>query len=396
VAGSEVEARTLQWPFDVGPPSAYGPRGDSLDGALSLIPVYAAARLLADSVASLPLQTYRNVGDHAVKLGTPSLFRNPSATGTLYDWLFACMSSLVLKGNAYGLVTQRDGMQFPTLIEWLNPECVWVDESTRAGRFYLEGRELAHEDVLHLRAFTVPGRLQGISPIGAFAATIGAGLSQVQYGADWFAAGGFPPGTFKNSAMTVEEEDADRVKVRLSNAIRSRQPLVYGSDWDYTPISVPPSEAQFIAASQMTATQIAAVYGIPAERIGGGTVGGSLTYKNQEQDEIAFQAGTIRPWVTRLEQGFFGLLPERQYVRFNLNATVRSDLKTRFEVYRIQREIGFANIDEQRALEELQPLPAGEGQDYEPLAAMIAEDPAEDLTEPPEPGDGGAPALPAA
>lgn len=369
------EVRQLQWPFDVGPP-VYSLGVSTVEEALSLIPVYASARLLADAVASLPLQTYRDVGEHAVKLPTAPLFQQPAAVGTLYDWLFAMMSSLVLKGNAYGLVTQRDGFQFPTSIEWLDPEKVWVDERVKTGSYYLDGRELVREDVFHVRGFTVPGCVKGISPIKAFASTISAGMAMTQYSADWFSNGGFPPGTFKNSAQTVQNEDADRIKARLVAAIRARQPLVYGSDWDYNAVAVPPEEAQFVLASQMNATQIAAIYGIPPERVGGARAGGSsLTYANQEQDEIAFQSSAVRPWVVRLEHAFFGLLPEKRYVRFNLDAALRTDLKTRHEVYEIDRVIGLRNIDELRALEELPALPGGEGKDYAPLSKAAAKAP---------------------
>jgi HK97 family phage portal protein len=326
-----------------------------VDDALRLVPVYAAARLIADSVASLPLQTYRYSGDVAVKVPPPALFRNPAGIGTLYDWVFACMTSLVLKGNAFGLIVNDDGQAVPSAIEWLDPDRVYIDERIR--KYYLDGREIAAADLLHIRAFTLPGRIRGVSPLAMFASTIGAGQAMVDYSADWFRSGGFPPGTFRNTAVRVEQEEAEKIKRRLITSILQRAPLVFGHDWEYTPVSVPPEEAQFVEAAQLNATQIAAIYGIPPERIGGSRAGGSLTYANQEQDEIAWQTSGIRPWVVRLERALFDLLPSGTYVRFNLDAVIRTDLKTRHEVYAIDHGIGLRTIDEMRALEELPPLP---------------------------------------
>jgi HK97 family phage portal protein len=365
-----AESRTLDFPFNVGPP-AYG-GSVSVETALTLAPVYAAARLLADSVASLPLQAYRDSGGQKVRITLPPLFAQPAMTGTLYDWLYAMMTSLVLQGNAYGLVTRRDGHQYPTGIEWLATNLVAVDEQGPVPRYFYEGKELPREDVFHVRAFVLAGCVKGVSPVSAFATMIGSGIAAEKYSSDWFDNGGIPPGTFKNSRQTVDPAAADEITGRLVNKIRSRKPLVYGADWDYNALSLPPGEVQFIESMQLTATQIAAIYGIPPERIGG-TRGSSLTYATQEQEEIAFVTTTLRPWLVRLEQAFFQVLPVRQYVRFNVDAMLRVDAMTRRNIYKIDREIGLSSIDEMRALEEKGPLPDGEGQEYAPLMIQVAE-----------------------
>jgi HK97 family phage portal protein len=371
----EPEQRQVQWPFDVGPP-AYSPyEPNSADSALALTAVYSSVRLLADSVASLPLQVYRDVGDRSVRVRMSSLFDQPAVYGTLYDWLYSLMTSLLLHGNAYGLVTSRDGFGFPTNIEWLRTELVTVQEDVQynpmLAKWFYMGREIPREDLFHVRAFTRAGHILGLSPIKTFGPTIAAGLGALQYGNDWFSNGGIPPGTFKNTQKTVDPTEADIVKQRLTAAIRTRQPLVYGADWDYASISVPPDEAQFLASMKLTATQIASIYDVPPERVGG-EPGGSLTYATQEQDQIRLATTTGR-WCTRLEHAFFSLLPERQFTRFNVDAMIRTDLKTRHEVFMLDRQMGLKSIDELRAIDDLEPLPAGEGKDYSPLAVAVAE-----------------------
>jgi HK97 family phage portal protein len=378
------------FPFDVGP-SIYGGATVDAGSALTLAPVYASVRLLADSVASLPLQLYRKNPDGTrEKLSSPSIFDQPAATGTLYDWLHALMTSLTLQGNAYGYITDWDGFGYPTGIEWLPTAKMYVDEpksgvTRTTAEYYLDGKQLPNERIFHVRAFTQPGCTKGLSPIAAFALLINSGIQTAQYGESWFTTGGFPPGTFKNTQRTVPVEDADAIKARLVSSMRKRQPLVYGSDWDYTPIMVPPSEAQFIEAMRMNATQVAAIYGIPPERIGGDR-GSSLTYTTREQEDIAFLNSTLRPWLVRLEQAFFRILPERRYVRFNVDAMFRTDLKTRHDVYKVDREIGLHNLDEIRELEDLPPLPKGQGKEYLPEPAKPAPaDPMADPNAPPQP-----------
>lgn len=353
-----IERRNITVPWE---------RGDPVSGAvatqeraLSLVPVYAAVRLLADTISTLPVKAYRRSGDERIPMGKlPPLFDFLDLDGTLTDWLHRCIASLALRGNAYGLVTARDGMAFPTAVEWLNPNEVYCDDYVpMSPKWYWRGKLVPTDDMLHIPWFTVPGKVQGLSPIEAYATTVDVGLQAQQYGSTWFQSGGVPPGTFKNTARTLTPEVADAVKERLSIAIRSRKPIVYGSDWDFNAIAVPPEQAQFIATQKLTATQIASIYGIPPEMIGGET-GSSLTYSTAEMNNQNLATMVLRPWLVRLERKFSAVLPSRQYVRFGADAIVRSDLAARYAAYAIAAQIGLLSLDEMRALEDRAPLPEG-------------------------------------
>src|SRR5215207_3150822 len=113
---AKKETRAVSFPFNVGPP-AYSGYAASEGEALSLWAVFAAVRLLSDSVACLPLHIYRDLGERRQRVRTSSLFDRPATYGTQYDWVYQCMTSLLLHGNAYGLVTSRDGYELPTTIE---------------------------------------------------------------------------------------------------------------------------------------------------------------------------------------------------------------------------------------------------------------------------------------
>lgn len=298
-------------PFGSGGPAHPSQIEMGVDGALRLAPVYAAARVLADNVASLPLQVYLpdTPGGSAKRYLGPTIFNStpdtppmghgPSVTGTMYDWVFQCMTSLVLEGNAFGFIATRDAYGYPTTIEWMAPHLVYVDEGLTGGmpnplraEYYFEGRHVPKEDMFHVRAFSVPGRTRGISPLRSFASLITQGRLMQRYGADWFDNGGFPPGVMRNTMQEVDPEQSAEIKSQLVAAIRRHQPLVIGADWEYAPITVPPSEAQFVESTRLNATQIAAVYGIPPYRIGG-TRGDSLTYCADTATEIL----TTRGWL---------------------------------------------------------------------------------------------------
>jgi HK97 family phage portal protein len=367
--------------FDAGGPahptrSFYGP-----DRALGLPALYSGVRLLAESAAALPLKLYAKQGPQQGRTQRyygPSIFDKPSVDGTIFDWLFTAMTSLLLQGNAWGYVTGTDGYGYPSGIEWIPPDDVYVadDEvqpwNPMRARVYVYGRLITdwRRELFHVKAFSLPGRIEGISVLRAFALTIASGLEAERYGTDWYAAGGFPPGTFQNQELEISEEQASEIRSMLVSTLRNRQPLVYGRDWDYKPVVVPPSEAQFIEALRMNATQIASVLGLPPDRIGG-TRGDSLTYNTVEQSTLQV-IEALRPWLVRLETAFFDILPQNRYCRFNSDALLKTDLKTRTEIYKLQRDMGMRNVDEIRDLEDLEPLAGGAGNENIPLEVMVA------------------------
>lgn len=369
----KAEARTLTadnvpWveyaPFNAPTFSDYGANSITPQAALSLSSVYAANRLLAQSISTLPLKAYRRGGDVRQPMETlPQLFAQLVTDGQLVPWLHRCITSLGLRGNAYGLIISRDGFGFPTAIEWLDPGRVSPDDRPGKTGWLWNGREIPRENIVHIPLFAMPGQRTGLSPIASFANTLGIGLQAQNYATDWFAAGGFPPGTFRNTGTTVSQDEADAIKARVVAAIRTHTPLVHGADWEYKPISVPPEEAQFIETMKMTTNQIAAIYGIPPEMIGGES-GSSMTYANVEQQQINFVMFTLRPWLVILEHAFSAILPDKQYVKFNSDALIRADLKTRWEVNQMRVDMGAASIDEIRLQEDQPPLPNGQGKQY--------------------------------
>ncbi|MGW2261443.1 phage portal protein [Streptomyces sp. NPDC001780] len=342
----------------------------STERALSLIPLWGCVRILADSVASLPVQTYRRNGASREMLTyVPQLLFAPAARDNLVEWLHKAVMSLALRGNAYGLITQRDALGFPTVIEWLNPDDVWVDElhPTRPV-FYWQGRIVPAADIVHIPWVVMPGRVVGLSPVAAFARTINVGLTTTQYGLSWFENGGTPPSTMKNSQKAINPDEAEEISDRLAARVRARKPLVFGSDWDFNALTVSPEESQFIETMRLNASQIAAIYGVPPEMVGGDS-GGSMTYANVEQQAINFVNFTLRPWLVRLETKLSALMPGKEFVRFNVDAMIRTDLISRYQAHGMALDQGWQNVDGIRALEDLSPLPDGQGQVYARRAA---------------------------
>lgn len=375
--------------FDAGGPlhptrSFYGP-----DEALGLPALYAGVKLLSDNASSMPLRVYQNTsgvssvngGRGHVHWNGPSIFDKPSVILRTGEWISTLMTSVLLQGNAWGFITGRDGFGYPTGIEWVPPQDVQVIEpedhmtwNPLAAKVFVFGREVQwfgpDTEMFHIKGMPMPGRIEGISPLRAFALTILAGREAQQYGTSWYQAGGFPPGTFQNAEIEIDAKQAAEIRASLVTSLRRREPLVYGRDWDYKPVTVPPSEAQFIDAMQLNATQIAAVLNLPPDRIGG-TRGDSLTYNTVVQASLEI-IEALRPWLVRMEQAFFELLPRQRFAKFYTDELLKTDLQSRMAIYEIQRNIGIRTANEIRQELDLEPLSGGVADEEMPLTTMNA------------------------
>lgn len=342
-------------------------RGNTINNALQLAPVFAATRLIADSIASLPLQAYRQTGDVRTEVSTPSVFTDPSIFGGQYEWVQRALVSMLLRGNAYGLITAVDATGQPRQIEWLHPDDVTIGDNRASGKpkWHWRGREVdpwlgrdSGGELLHIPWYCLPGEIQGLSPIKAFASTIETGVLSQRFGRDYFANGGIPSSVLENE-YAVDPTEATVIKARFLAAAAGRAPVVMSKGMKYKPITVNPEESQFLLTIKANATTVASIYGVPPEMIGGES-GSSMTYANVEQQSLNLVMHTLRPYLTKLEWAFSTLLPRPQYVRFNLDALLRADLKTRYEAHAIALSNSFMTVDEVRALEDLAPLPESE------------------------------------
>src|SRR5882757_2880426 len=172
--------------------------------AMRLAPVFAAGRILASTISKLPLQTYRKTSDGSRQpIPNGKLLTQPSMTGGLRDWMFRIMTSMVYRGNAVGIIVERDALEYPTRIEWFNPDDVYVEDVLQQldGRgsfsdpiWYWRGIEIPREDIVHIPWFPMAFRVWGLSPMGAFAIATGTGLAAQQFCYGWFKAGGVPTG----------------------------------------------------------------------------------------------------------------------------------------------------------------------------------------------------------
>lgn len=361
-----TEQRTEGWEaWEAGgasPGSAKDPTG--------LVPFYAAIRHIVDFLSTLPVDGYRVDGDSRTRMpALPPLLRRLNDPGDIGigNWVGQWAYGVAVHGNAVGWVTAVDGFGFPIGIRWLRRADWAYDDMTRQWRIF--GIPAPRERIVHSPWIVPSGCTLGLSPVEHFQAFWNAGKAAQEY-ADVSRGGGTPPSHLKNNQMKLDPTAAREIQRRARKAFASGDPFVSGKDWDLTMITVPPNQAQFLNTLQLTANQTAAIFGIDPREIGGSATE-SLTYATDESRSLN-RANNMRPYLVRLENLLARLLPERQFIKLNVDATIRTDIKTRVEVEGLQIADGRMSVNEARALEDREPV---EGGDYHNVPAPTKQAP---------------------
>ena len=317
--------------------------------------VWASVNLIAGSISTLPLAAYRR-GERDPLPDLPPLLRAPSAGWSLPDFLYATLQSLLVRGNAYGLIVDRAGAGLlPAQVELLAPERVGVTVPNGAVEYRVDGQLVDPASVWHVRAFTAPGQVLGLSPIAHARQAIGLGLGAERYAARFFGESAIPSGVL-TSDQDIKQERADQLKARWREAHTAHRDIaVLGSGARFQPVTIPPEQAQFLETTRANVATIARYFNIAPELIGGES-GGSLTYANVEQRALDFLTFGLRPWLVRLEVALSALLSSTTTVKFNAAALVRTDLLTRYQAHESAIRAGWKLRSEVRELEDLPPV----------------------------------------
>lgn len=333
-----------------------GGRSVSVDRATHLGPVFSAFRHIYDFMSSLPVDAYRmNADGSRTPAALPQVLRRQNDPGRLglETWCGQVGFGLAAHGNAVGWVESFDGFGYPAEITWLERSSWSFDN----GGWRLFGQSVPASRVFHIPWIVPPGKTLGLSPIEHYAAIVRAGLSAQDY-SDVKRGGGLPPAILRNTKRELDAATAAVVRDRAVVAFSSGKPFVTGSDWDLSLTTIPPSHAQFIETLRLSASQIAAIYGIDPREIGG-EANGSLTYSTDESRSLN-RANDMRPYLVRFERAVNRILPERVFVKLNADATIRTDIKTRTEVIGAQLADGRLSLNEARAIEDREKVPGGD------------------------------------
>ncbi|MGI6617718.1 MAG: phage portal protein [Saccharofermentanales bacterium] len=339
--------------------------------AMQSAAVYACVRVIAETIASLPLHLYRYVDEG--KKRDPShplytlLHNAPNPEMTSFIFRETLMTHLLLWGNAYAQIL-RNGHGEIVGIYPLLPDRMQVarDEDKNLIYLYQSGmKQIAfrQEEILHIPGLGFDG-LVGYSPIAMARNAIGMAMATEEFGSSFFSNGAAPggilehPGTLKDPSKV--RESWEELFKGSGNANRV---AVLEEGMTYKQIGIPPNEAQFLETRKYQTEEICRIYRVPPHLVADLD---KATFSNIEHQSISFVVHTIRPWLVRLEQAMDKALlyPEEQtryFVEFNVDGLLRGDYESRMQGYATARQNGWMSANDIRRLENMNLIPDEEG-----------------------------------
>lgn len=357
--------------------------GERVDekSAMQISAVYACVRLLAETVAGLPLHLYRYTdGGKEKAVDHPLykiLYRQPNPEMTSFSFREVMMVQLLLWGNCYAQII-RDGRNGILGLYPLHPENMEIDRNEKGEIYYIyhaytdEVPGKNNRDIYFRKdeIFHVPGMgfngLVGFSPIAMMKNSLGTTLAVEKYGSSFFRNGAQPSGVLEHPGVLKNPE---KIRENWSDvyggANNAHKVAVLEEGMQYKPISLPPEDSQFLATREFGIEEIARVYRIPLHMIGDLR---RSTNNNIEHQSIDFVVHTLTPWLVRFEQAVVKdlLLPDEQdtyFPIFNVDGLLRGDYASRMQGYATGISNGFLSPNDIHRLENMDLIPAEKGGD---------------------------------
>jgi HK97 family phage portal protein len=332
--------------------------------ALTISTVYACVRLIAESVASIPMKVYetqsngrREAPEHSLAY---LLSTQPNDEMSAYSFFETMAGCAALTGNSYAEIV-RDKSGAATGLYPLHPlkttpkrdVSKQIVYETSDGMQDGQTRLIDAKNIIHVPLFSWDG-LKGLSPIQQQRQTLGLAVATVKQGARFFGNGSRPSGllTPKNPLKADQSQQMKEFWEAQVAGVNQGRIAVLPNDWSYTQLGMSLQDSQFLESRGFNRTDIAALFRVPPHLVGDTT---RLSNANHEQSALSLLQDTIQPYLLKIEQELMrkllpptGRVQSKFFLRFDVQERLRTDLKTLSDSLSQQHLSGFITANEGR------------------------------------------------
>jgi HK97 family phage portal protein len=334
------------------------------DSALRSSAVWAALRLRANLISTLPVDSYRMVNGVRVDIPAPNVtFINAGREIPWHEFLYATQMDLDRSGNAFGLITQRNALGLPTRIELLN--LGWITVAPRYTGDQLMNTELVwrvggveypYADIWHERQYVVSGLPLGLNAVAYAAYAVGSYLTAQEFALKWFSNDALPAAVLKNEEEVVPPKVAEAAKARYQASMTPGGVFVTGRDWSLSPMAAATNSNNYIDTMQYGVADIARYFDVPVDMIDGSISGTKITYANVTQRFLQLLVVHLGPSITRRELSLSDLSAAPRFIKLNRRALLAMDPLTQAQLLGLEITNRYTTPDEARAIMDKAPL----------------------------------------
>jgi HK97 family phage portal protein len=333
---------------------------------------FTCVKILAESVAQLPLILYRRKGDDKKRAVNHNLYTllhyQPNEWQTAYDFFEFMTGQYVGTGNAYSFINwQRSGVY--ELLPWRS-DLVTVKQNADWSLEYKVSTEDGQQiippaNMLHIRGLSLNG-YTGLNPIAYMREAIGLSLATEKHGAITFKNGARPGGTLTHPKTLSKD---------ATKKLRESWQAAHGGDKQggtavleegvvYKSITMSAEDSQFLQTRKFQVEDVARPFRIPLHML-------QHTEKTTswgtgiEHMSIGFIKFALLPHLKRWEQNIFrSLLTEKEkkklFAEFMVEGMERGDVENRYKAYGTAIEHGIMSPNEVRSKENMNAREGGD------------------------------------
>lgn len=288
---------------------------------------YRCIRLIAQSVASIPLMLQDGQGRELLAHPVLRLLAQPNPTMSKMTFIETLISQQLIAGNAYIEAVRGDGGQPPRELWPLRPDRVKIIASSSglpmAYEYGAGGKTVrwpadpitGHSDILHLKCFHPTDDWYGHGPLEAALLSIDQHNEASQWNQSLLQNAARPSGALvyapKDGPNQLSDTQFARLKQELheqmEGAGNAGRPLLLEGGLEWRAMSLSPTDMDWKEGRDSVARDIALAFGVPAQLIG---LPDAQTYANLREARLSFYEETVLPLAFALRDALSGwLLP---------------------------------------------------------------------------------------
>jgi len=344
--------------------------------AMAVSAYNACVRLIAGTIASLPLSVYtKDSKGNREKQETPvSEYLNvrPCAAFSAAAFWEYIGKSLMLFGDGFAIIVRTKGGEIAGFAP-LHPDQVVVHQVKNELRYSViikDGDDLAVQasDMRHFPSLGFDG-VRSLNPIKHYMKeSLGLSVASEEFSAKFFANGARPD----FALTTAGKLDDDQVKqlrdtwvARHSGSGNAHLPAVLSGGLDVKQLTMSAEDSQQLEGRRFQVEEVARMCGVPAHMIGETTKTSSWG-SGVEHMSIGFVKYALRHHLNRIEQevNYKLFSKSKSFVEFNVEGLLRGDSSARSTYYQTalggSGGSGWMSINEVRKLENLPPIDGGD------------------------------------
>lgn len=332
----------------------------STNKALLLSTVYRCVEVISDSVAQLPLETYKlDTSGYKIKFTSHPTYRllnyEPNCRMTRFTFIKTLVVSTLLKGNGYAYI-ERDGEGNAIALHYIPSDLVTIIQPKTLQdnvAYSVTGLSNVIEacNMIHILNFSYDG-ITGISTLAHAKNTLGLASDSEAHAMGFFKGGANLAGILTvQSTLTSKQKQDLKSSWQTAFSPQTGQPngvAVLEGNMDFKPITVNPTDAQLLETREFNVIDICRFFGVSPVKAFDLS---KSSYSTVEATNLSFLTDTLSPLLEKIELEFERKLykpseKESIDVRFDTSRLLRADKQSLANYYSTLFNIGVVSPNE--------------------------------------------------